>query len=71
MLTSPESTFLTTISKCLNHTRQSESYMPGGFPHFVNTTISGTEYFHKVVWQHILYCKFSRESAGERILKIG
>jgi len=35
--------------------------------------------FHKVVWQHMqgvvvlimFYCKFTRESASERILKSG
>jgi len=27
--------------------------MPDCFTHFVNMTISGTKYFHKVVWQHM------------------
>ena len=27
--------------------------MPDRFTHFVNMAISGTEYFHKVVWQHM------------------
>ena len=53
MLASPESNFSMTIFKCLNVTRQFESYMRGCFPHFTNMTISGTEYFHKVVWQHM------------------
>ena len=47
--------------------------MPDCVTHFVNMAISGTKYFHQVVWQHlqvvvgsliIIYCQFSRETSS-------
>ena len=52
MLTSPDSTFSSTIFQWLNLTRQFESFLQDCFTVFVNMAISGTKYFHKVVWQH-------------------
>ena len=36
--------------KWLNLTCQFESFIPDCFTDFVNVAISGTKYFHKVVW---------------------
>jgi len=53
MLTSPDSTFSTTILKRLNLTRQFESFMPDCFIYFMDMAISGTKYFHNVVLQRM------------------
>jgi len=49
-----DSIFSTTIFKTLNLTRQFESLSCRiFFTHFVNVAISGTKYFHRLVWQHM------------------
>jgi len=64
MLTYLDSTFSTTTFKWLNIAQQFESFMPDCFTHFENMAITGTKYFHKVVWQHITLLQIPRESAS-------